>query len=119
VDIDALIAALGGRFDAEESVVIERVLREYNGPIPDKQLLSEVGLALAIHRRSSDWVAGQANRRHDSSSFARGSPFEKPEDVGILCSGLPTATKCFVWADSPPCDIAPRRRWRFSRRGRG
>ena len=46
-----MIAALGTRFDAEESVVIERILREYNGTIPDKQLVSEVGLALAIHRR--------------------------------------------------------------------
>ncbi len=51
VNIEPVIAALGTRFDAEESVVIERILREYNGTIPDKQLVSEVGLALAIHRR--------------------------------------------------------------------
>ena len=51
MDIDALIAALDTRFVAEESVVIKRILREYNGTIPDKQLVSEVGLALAIHRR--------------------------------------------------------------------
>ena len=51
VNIEAVIAALGTRFDAEESVVIERILREYNGTIPDAQLVSEVGLALAIHRR--------------------------------------------------------------------
>ena len=46
-----MIAALDTVFDAEESVVIERILREYNGTIPDAQLVSEVGLALAIHRR--------------------------------------------------------------------
>jgi len=101
VDIDALIAALGGRFDAEESVVIERVLREYNGPIPDKQMLSEVGLALAIHRRSSD------------------SPFRRQEDVGRLPTGqFRPATACCSWAGSPETR-APRRRWRFWRRGRG
>jgi hypothetical protein len=43
--IEAVIAALGGRFDADEVEVIERVLREHGGTIPDKQL------ALAIHRR--------------------------------------------------------------------
>jgi hypothetical protein len=42
----------GRRYDAEESVVIERLLREYNHTIPDAQLVPEVGLALAIHRRS-------------------------------------------------------------------
>ena len=33
-------------------MVIERLLREYNHTIPDAQFVSEVGLALAIHRRS-------------------------------------------------------------------
>lgn len=51
VNIEPVIAALDTVFDAEESVVIERILREYNDTIPDKQLVSEVGLALAIHRR--------------------------------------------------------------------
>ena len=46
-----MIAALGGRFDAEEAAVIERVLWEYGGNIPDKQLVEEIGLALAVHRR--------------------------------------------------------------------
>ena len=41
----------GRRYDAEESVVIERLLREYNHTIPDAQFVSEVGLALVIHRR--------------------------------------------------------------------
>jgi len=51
VDIDAVIAALGGRFDADETAVIERLLLEYGGTIPDAQLVEEVGLALAIQRR--------------------------------------------------------------------
>jgi hypothetical protein len=33
--------------------VIERVLRAYGGTIPDAQLVEEIGLAIAIHRRSS------------------------------------------------------------------
>jgi len=31
--------------------VIKRVFREYNGTIPDAQLIEEIGLALAIHSR--------------------------------------------------------------------
>ncbi len=46
-----MIAALGGRFDADETDVIERVLREYGGTVPDQQLISEAALALAIFRR--------------------------------------------------------------------
>ena len=51
MDIEAVIAALGGRFDAGEAAVIERVLREYGATVPDEQLISEAALALAIHRR--------------------------------------------------------------------
>jgi len=51
VDIEAVIAALGGRFDPDETAVIERVLRDYGGMIPDAQLIEEAGLALAIWRR--------------------------------------------------------------------
>jgi len=51
MDIDAIIAALGGRYDADETEVIERVLREYGGTIPDAQLIEEAALALAVHRR--------------------------------------------------------------------
>ena len=51
MDIEGVIAALGGRFDAGEAAVIERVLREYGATVPDEQLLSEAALALAIHRR--------------------------------------------------------------------
>ena len=48
-----MIAALGGRFDAAEVEVIERVLRESGGTIPDSQLIEEIGLALAIWRRAN------------------------------------------------------------------
>jgi hypothetical protein len=51
LDIDALIAALDGHYSADETEVIERVLREYGGTIPDAQLIEEAGLALAIWRR--------------------------------------------------------------------
>ncbi len=51
MNIDAVIAALGGRYDADEIPVIERVLREYGGTMPDAQLIEEAALALAIHRR--------------------------------------------------------------------
>ena len=51
MNIEAVIAALGGHYSADEAEVIERVLREYGGTIPDEQLMSEIGLAIAIHRR--------------------------------------------------------------------
>jgi hypothetical protein len=57
VDIDAVIAMLDSWYDADEARVIERVLREHGGPVPDcygpeyEQLISEVGLALAVHRQ--------------------------------------------------------------------
>ena len=51
MDIEAVVAALGNRFDPAEAALIERMLREYGGTIPDAQLIEEVGLALAIHRR--------------------------------------------------------------------
>ena len=51
MDVDAVIAALGSRFDTDEAAIIERVLREHHGTIPDAQLISEAALALAIHRQ--------------------------------------------------------------------
>ena len=51
MNIEAVIAALGGRYDADEAEVIERVLREYGGTVPDQQLISEAALALALYRR--------------------------------------------------------------------
>jgi len=53
VDIEALIDALGSRFDPDVTTVIERVMREYGGTVPDQQLISEAALALAIHRRQT------------------------------------------------------------------
>ena len=51
VDIEAVIAALGEHYDADETAVIERVPRQYGGTVPDQQLIEEVGLALASLRR--------------------------------------------------------------------
>jgi hypothetical protein len=51
LNIDAVIAALGGRYDADEAEVIERMLRDLNGTIPDAQMVEEIALALAVHRR--------------------------------------------------------------------
>ena len=51
MDIEAVSAALGTHYDADEAEVIQRVLRAYNGTIPDDQLISKAALALAIHRR--------------------------------------------------------------------
>lgn len=50
--LELLIESLGTVFDADEAALIERLLREYAGTVPDAQLVSEVGLALAIHRRT-------------------------------------------------------------------
>jgi hypothetical protein len=51
VDIEDVIAELGTRFDANEASIAERLLREYGGTIPDTQLVEEIGLAVAIHRK--------------------------------------------------------------------
>ena len=47
VDIDAVVAGLGTRFNPDEAAIAERLLREYGGTIPDGQLVEEVGLAIA------------------------------------------------------------------------
>ena len=51
MDIDPVIARLGEISDADESAIAERMLREFNGTIPDRHLLSEIGLSVAINRR--------------------------------------------------------------------
>ena len=51
MDVDAVIAALDTRFDADEAAIAERMLREYDGTMPDQQLIEEIGLAIAVHRR--------------------------------------------------------------------
>ena len=50
MDIEPLIAALPGHYTPGEAAIVERMLLEYAGTIPDKQLISEAALALAIHR---------------------------------------------------------------------
>ena len=52
MDIEAVSAALGSRFDPDEAAIIERILREYAGIVPEKQLIEEIGPALAVHRQS-------------------------------------------------------------------
>ena len=39
VDIEAVIAALGEHYDADEAALIEKYLRNHHGTVPDKQLL--------------------------------------------------------------------------------
>ena len=51
VEIEPVIAVLRTRYDPDTAALIERMLRELNGTIPDKQMIEEIGLALAIHRR--------------------------------------------------------------------
>ena len=53
MDVEQVIAALGDRFDPAEAEIVERLLRKYSGTVPDRQLLDEIGLALAIHRRTT------------------------------------------------------------------
>ena len=53
-----MIEALGTRYDADEAAIAERLLREYGGTIPDAQLLSEIGLAVAIHRQQGPFPPG-------------------------------------------------------------
>jgi hypothetical protein len=51
MDIEALLAELDGRYTTAEAAIIGEMLREYGGTIPNKQLIEEIGLAIAIHRR--------------------------------------------------------------------
>lgn len=51
MDIEAVIERLGETFDPAEAAIAERMLREYGGTIPDAQLVEEIGLAVAAHRR--------------------------------------------------------------------
>ena len=51
MDIEAVVAALSKRFTSDEAALVEDMLRRLAGTIPDAQLVEEIGLALAIHRR--------------------------------------------------------------------
>ena len=52
MDIEAVIDALGTQFDTDETAIIERMLGEYGGTVPGKQLIEEIGLTLAVYRQS-------------------------------------------------------------------
>lgn len=49
--IEAVIARLNEVFDADEAAIAEDMLRRFGGTIPDAQLVEEIGLAVAVHRR--------------------------------------------------------------------
>jgi hypothetical protein len=51
VRIEPVIDALAGTFNADEATIIEGLLRDLNGTIPDAQMIEEIALALAVHRR--------------------------------------------------------------------
>ena len=51
MDIEAVVAQLGTTFSPDEAAIAETMLRTHHGTIPDRQLIEEIGLAIAIHRR--------------------------------------------------------------------
>jgi hypothetical protein len=54
MDIEAVVAKLGTTFSPDEAAIAETMLRTLHGTIPDRQLIEEIGLAIAIHRRPTD-----------------------------------------------------------------
>jgi len=50
VDIDAVVEALPGRFRPAEAALVERILRDLGRTVPYRQLVEEIGLAIAVHR---------------------------------------------------------------------
>jgi len=61
MDIEAVVAALSDRLTPDEAALVEDMLRRLAGTIPDAQLVEEIGLALAIHRRRPA-AGGETNR---------------------------------------------------------
>ena len=51
MDIEGVVAQLGATFSPDEAAIAETMLRTLHGTIPDRQLIEEIGLAIAIHRR--------------------------------------------------------------------
>ncbi len=51
MDIEGVVAQLGTTFSPDEAAIVETMLRTLHGTIPDRQLIEEIGLAIAIHRR--------------------------------------------------------------------
>lgn len=52
--LDAFLDGYARDHSPAEVAVAERVLSQFNGTIPDEQLISEAALAVAIHRRERD-----------------------------------------------------------------
>jgi len=44
MDIESVIAALGDHYTPERAAIVERMLREYGGTVPDQPLISEAAL---------------------------------------------------------------------------
>ena len=51
VDIEGIIAALDTHFTPDEANLVEKMLRDLAGKIPEQQMIEEIGLSIAIHRR--------------------------------------------------------------------
>jgi hypothetical protein len=63
VDIEAMIARLGRWPDPGMAAVVERVLRERGGTIPDAQLIEEAKLAQSAWRQSQGYVSQETFKR--------------------------------------------------------
>ena len=62
MNIEAVIAALGERYDADELAIIERMFREYSDRIPEVQpLIAPTGLT--VRSLSAPPTAGPAGLR--------------------------------------------------------
>ena len=48
-----MIARLDEILNEDEQAIAERLIRDYAATIPPKQLIEEIGLAIAIHRRAA------------------------------------------------------------------
>jgi hypothetical protein len=51
VDTELVVARLETRFTPEEAAIAELLLHDLSGCIQHAQLIEEIGLAIAIHRR--------------------------------------------------------------------
>ena len=60
MEIPYLLDLLDQGFDVEEAAITESMLSEFKGSVPVHQLIEEIGLAIAIHRR---WVHEPKSRQ--------------------------------------------------------
>jgi hypothetical protein len=51
MDVEPVIGAFGECFDPDEAAIAVRMLHEHPGTVSDAQLIEEIGLAIAVHRR--------------------------------------------------------------------